>query len=121
MLEHSPQCSVQELFGLSEGQAQMRNVLGVLLQGDDVGDGFFLAIIVAHNELEFDAHGRAPLGFKWWVHDAGHSTGVRRLSPASQCSRNCPLAFTLCGLLCLGSAVLPYGLRPPLLTDRLVR
>jgi hypothetical protein len=42
--------------------AQMLNALGVLLESDDVGDGFFLAIIAAHNELEFDAHGRAPLG-----------------------------------------------------------
>jgi hypothetical protein len=28
----------------------------------DVGDGFFLAIIAAQDELEFDAYGRAPLG-----------------------------------------------------------
>jgi hypothetical protein len=40
----------------------MLDALSVLLQGDEVGDDFFLAIIAAHDELEFDAHGRAPLG-----------------------------------------------------------
>ena len=53
---------VEELFSLSEGQAQMLDALRVLLQGNDISDGFFLAIIGAHDELEFDAHGRAPLG-----------------------------------------------------------
>jgi len=53
----------EELFGLPECQAQMLDTLGVLLQGDDVSDGFFLAIIAAQDELEFDAHGRAPPGF----------------------------------------------------------
>ena len=38
---------VEELFGLLECQAQMLDALGVLLQGDDVGDGFFVAIIAA--------------------------------------------------------------------------
>src|SRR5439155_3416640 len=47
--------SVQDLLGLSEGQAQMLDALGVLLQNDEVGDGVFLAIIAAHDELEFDA------------------------------------------------------------------
>jgi hypothetical protein len=42
----------------------MLDALSVLLQGDDVGDDFFLAIIAAHDELEFDAHGRAPLGLR---------------------------------------------------------
>ena len=32
----------------------------VFLQGDDISDSFFLAIIAAHDELEFDAHRRAP-------------------------------------------------------------
>jgi hypothetical protein len=52
----------EELFGLPECQAQMLNALSVLLQGDDVSNGFCLAIIAAHDELEFDAHGRAPPG-----------------------------------------------------------
>ena len=54
--------SVQELFGLPDCQAQMLDALGVLLQGDDVGDSVFMAIIAAHDELEFDAHGRALPG-----------------------------------------------------------
>jgi len=32
----------------------------VLLQGDDIGDRFFLAIIAAQDEREFHTHGRAP-------------------------------------------------------------
>jgi hypothetical protein len=52
----------EELFGLPECQAQMLDALRVLLQGNDVSNGFFLAIIAAHDELEFDAHGRAPPG-----------------------------------------------------------
>lgn len=51
-----------ELFGLPECEAQMRDALGVLPQGDDIGDGFFVAIIITHNELECDAPGRAPPG-----------------------------------------------------------
>ena len=35
---------------------------GRALQGDDVDDDFFLAIIAAHNELEFDEPERAPPG-----------------------------------------------------------
>jgi hypothetical protein len=56
--------SVQELFGLPEGQTQMLDALGVLLQGDDVGHGFFLTIIAAHDALEFGAHWRAPPGLR---------------------------------------------------------
>jgi hypothetical protein len=55
---------VEELFGLLECQAQMLDALSILLQGDDVGDDFFLAIIAAHDELEFDVHGRAPVGLR---------------------------------------------------------
>ncbi len=53
---------VQELFGLPKCQTQVLATLEVFLQGDEVGDGFFLAIIAAHDELEFDAHGSAPPG-----------------------------------------------------------
>jgi hypothetical protein len=34
----------------------------VLLQGDDIGDSFFLAIIAAQDELEFDTYDGAPPG-----------------------------------------------------------
>src|SRR3989442_15588805 len=86
LLQHASLDGVQELFGLPECQAQMLDALGVLLQGDEVGDGFFLAIIITNNKLQFDAHGECSSGFEWWGNDAGHSTGVRRLSPASPCS-----------------------------------
>jgi hypothetical protein len=36
----------------------------VFVQGDDIGDGCFLAIIAAQDELEFDTHGRTPLGLR---------------------------------------------------------
>ena len=62
MLQQAFLESVEELFGLPERQAQMLDALGVLLQGDEVGEGFFLAIIAAHNELEFDEPERAPPG-----------------------------------------------------------
>jgi hypothetical protein len=52
----------EELVGFPECQAQVLDTLGVLLQGDNVSDGFFPAIIAAHDELEFDAHGRDPPG-----------------------------------------------------------
>ncbi len=55
---------VEGLFGLSEGQTQMLDTLGVLLEGNNIGDDFFLAIIAAHDKLEFDAYGRAPLGWR---------------------------------------------------------
>ena len=35
----------EELFGLLERQAQMLDALVVFLQGDDISDSFFLAII----------------------------------------------------------------------------
>ena len=34
----------------------------VFLQGDDISDGFFLAIIITKYELQFDAHGGASPG-----------------------------------------------------------
>ena len=37
-------------------------IWGVLLQGDNVSDGFFLAIIAAHDKLEFDVHRKTPPG-----------------------------------------------------------
>jgi hypothetical protein len=42
----------------------MRDALGVLPQGDDIAEGFSLAIIAAQGELECDAYGRAPPGLR---------------------------------------------------------
>jgi len=40
----------------------MLNPLVVFIEGDDIGNGFFLTIIVTNDELQFDAHSRASLG-----------------------------------------------------------
>jgi hypothetical protein len=40
----------------------MFDALVVLGEGDDIGDGFFLALIVADDQLEFDTHRRASPG-----------------------------------------------------------
>jgi len=50
----------EELFGFSEGQAQLLDALRVLLQSGDVRYGFLRAIIGAHDKLQFDTHGGAP-------------------------------------------------------------
>ena len=34
----------------------MLDALGVFVEGDDLGDGLVLALIVGNDELEFDAH-----------------------------------------------------------------
>ena len=52
----------EELFRLSERQAEMLNAMAVLFQRHDIGHGLFTAIIVAQNELEFDTYGEAPPG-----------------------------------------------------------
>jgi hypothetical protein len=51
---------LEQLFGFGEGQAQMLDTLAVLLQGDHVRHGLFLAILGAHDKLNFDTHGGAP-------------------------------------------------------------
>jgi hypothetical protein len=38
------------------------DALVVLGEGDDIGDSFFLTVIVTNDELQFDAHRRASLG-----------------------------------------------------------
>lgn len=43
---------------------EMLDALRVLLQGDDVGDDFFMAIIAAHDELELHTHGGVPPGLR---------------------------------------------------------
>ena len=52
----------EELFGLSERQAEMLKAVAVFVQRDDVGHGFFTVIIAAQDELEFHTHGEAPPG-----------------------------------------------------------
>ena len=40
----------------------MLDVLLVLVEGDDIGDGLFLTLIVTDDELQFDTHRRASPG-----------------------------------------------------------
>jgi hypothetical protein len=54
--------TIEELFGLLECQAQLLKASVVFFQGDNIGDGFFLAIIAAYDKLTFGAHGEAPPG-----------------------------------------------------------
>jgi hypothetical protein len=46
----------EELFGLCQGQPEMLDASVVLVEGDHIGDGLFLTLIAAHDELEFDTH-----------------------------------------------------------------
>jgi hypothetical protein len=46
----------EELFGLRQGQPEMLDALMVLVEGEDIGDGLFLTLIVTHDELQFDTH-----------------------------------------------------------------
>ena len=46
----------EELFGLRQGQPEMLDALMVLVEGDDIGDGLFITLIVTHDELQFDTH-----------------------------------------------------------------
>ena len=52
----------EELFGLGQGQPEMLDALMVLVEGDNIGDGLFLTLIVTHDELQFDTHRRASPG-----------------------------------------------------------
>jgi hypothetical protein len=40
----------------------MLDAVVVLVEGDDIGDSFFLTVIVTNDELQCDAHRRASPG-----------------------------------------------------------
>ncbi len=40
----------------------MFDALVILVEGDDIGDGFFMTVIVTDDELQFDAHTGASPG-----------------------------------------------------------
>jgi hypothetical protein len=61
-LEEVPLEGAEKLFGLRQGQPEMFDAFVVLVKGDDIGDGFFVIVIVADDELQFDAHRRASPG-----------------------------------------------------------
>jgi hypothetical protein len=52
----------EELFGLRQGQPEMLDALLVLVEGDDIGDGLFITLIVTHDKLQFDTHTWASPG-----------------------------------------------------------
>src|SRR5438034_10213028 len=43
----------EEVFGLGEGQPEMLDALMVLVEGEDIGDGLFITLIITHDELQF--------------------------------------------------------------------
>ena len=46
LLEQVSLEGAEELFGLRQGQPEMLDALVVLVEGDDIGDGLFLTLIV---------------------------------------------------------------------------
>ena len=84
---------VKALFGLLKRQAQMRKAAVVFLQGDDIGDGFFLAIIITQNALQFDAHGgplRVRVVHEWctsFYRSAASIPSISMLSSPATCLR----------------------------------
>jgi hypothetical protein len=61
LLEEVALEGAEELFGLGQGQSEMFDALVVLVEGEDIGDGFFMTLIVTQDALQFDAHkGTSP-------------------------------------------------------------
>ena len=56
LLEEVSLEGAEQLFGLSQGQPEMLDALVVLVEGDHIGDGLFLTLIAAYDELKFDTH-----------------------------------------------------------------
>ena len=52
----------EEWFGLRQSQPEMLDALMVLVEGDDIGDGLFLTLIITQDELQFEAHTGASPG-----------------------------------------------------------
>src|SRR4030095_12516800 len=52
----------EEVFGLRQSQPEMLEALMVLVEGDDIGDGLFITLIITHDELQFEAHTGASPG-----------------------------------------------------------
>jgi len=62
LLEEGLLQGAEEMFGLRHGQPEMLDALMVLVEGDDIGDGLFMTVIVTNNELQFDTHTGASPG-----------------------------------------------------------
>jgi len=50
----------EDLLRFGEGQTEVLNTLAGLLQDHHIDEGFFVAIVVAHHELDFELHGSCP-------------------------------------------------------------
>jgi hypothetical protein len=56
-----PLGGTEQLFGLRQAQPEMLDTLVIFVEGDDIGDGLFITLIVTHDELQFDTHpGASP-------------------------------------------------------------
>jgi hypothetical protein len=62
LLEELPLEGAEELFGRPQGHPAMLDALRVLVEGDDIGDGLFITLIVTDDELQFDTHTGASPG-----------------------------------------------------------
>ena len=62
LLEEVALEGAKELFGIGQNQPELLDALVVLVEGDHIGDGFFMTVIVTDDELQFDAHSRASPG-----------------------------------------------------------
>ena len=47
-----------------KGQSEMLNASVLLVEGDHIGDGLFLPLIAAQDELQFDTHTGGFSGFE---------------------------------------------------------
>ena len=52
----------EELLGLRQSQPEMLDALVVFVECNHIGDGLFLTLIAAHDELKFDTHTGASPG-----------------------------------------------------------
>jgi hypothetical protein len=48
---------LEDLFRVNERQAEVLEAFAVLLQDHHIGKGFFMALVVAHNELDLSFMG----------------------------------------------------------------
>ena len=51
LLEEVALEGAEEVFGFGQTQPEMLNALVVLVEGDDIGDGLFVTVIVRNDEL----------------------------------------------------------------------
>jgi hypothetical protein len=62
LLEEVSLEGAEKLFGLGQRQPEMLDAFVVFVERDDIGDGFFVSVIVRDDELQFDAHRRGSPG-----------------------------------------------------------